>query len=106
MTAVKVQLRESERINLSGLRVGRRRHSSAEVVLGHREVVDAIPVYQLHAPDDDVPFADSIGELARLERLHLSGNRLTSLPASFSRLQSLRILSLMAIHFVLIIQIG
>lgn len=28
--------------------------------------VDAIDVYQLHAPDDDVPFADSVGALASL----------------------------------------
>jgi aryl-alcohol dehydrogenase-like predicted oxidoreductase len=28
--------------------------------------VDAIDVYQLHAPDDKVPFADSVGALARL----------------------------------------
>ncbi len=27
--------------------------------------VDAIDLYQLHAPDDDVPFADSVGALAR-----------------------------------------
>jgi len=29
--------------------------------------VDAIFLYQLHAPDDKVPFADSVGELARLK---------------------------------------
>ncbi|MGE0786340.1 MAG: aldo/keto reductase [Sandaracinaceae bacterium] len=29
--------------------------------------VDAITVYQLHAPDDDVPFAESVGALARLK---------------------------------------
>ena len=28
--------------------------------------VDQIAVYQLHAPDDDVPFADSVGALAEL----------------------------------------
>lgn len=28
--------------------------------------VDRIELYQLHAPDDEVPFADSVGELARL----------------------------------------
>lgn len=28
--------------------------------------VECIDVYQLHAPDDDVPFADSVGEMARL----------------------------------------
>lgn len=28
--------------------------------------VERIAVYQLHAPDDDVPFADSVGALARL----------------------------------------
>lgn len=28
--------------------------------------VDRIDLYQLHAPDDQVPFADSVGELARL----------------------------------------
>ncbi|HKA91343.1 MAG TPA: aldo/keto reductase [Haliangiales bacterium] len=28
--------------------------------------VDAIDLYQLHAPDDKVPFADSVGALARL----------------------------------------
>lgn len=30
--------------------------------------VDAIDVYQLHAPDDEVPFADSVGALAELRR--------------------------------------
>ncbi len=30
--------------------------------------VDAIELYQLHAPDDDVPFADSVGALAELQR--------------------------------------
>jgi aryl-alcohol dehydrogenase-like predicted oxidoreductase len=30
--------------------------------------VDAIDVYQLHAPDDAVPFADSVGALAELRR--------------------------------------
>jgi aryl-alcohol dehydrogenase-like predicted oxidoreductase len=29
--------------------------------------VERIDVYQLHAPDDDVPFADSVGSLARLQ---------------------------------------
>jgi aryl-alcohol dehydrogenase-like predicted oxidoreductase len=28
--------------------------------------VERIALYQLHSPDDDVPFADSVGELARL----------------------------------------
>jgi aryl-alcohol dehydrogenase-like predicted oxidoreductase len=30
--------------------------------------VDAIALYQLHGPDDRVPFADSVGELARLKQ--------------------------------------
>ena len=30
--------------------------------------VDSIFLYQLHAPDPDVPFADSIGELAKLKQ--------------------------------------
>src|SRR5574341_84017 len=30
--------------------------------------LDRIPLYQLHAPDPRVPLADSIGELARLQR--------------------------------------
>jgi aryl-alcohol dehydrogenase-like predicted oxidoreductase len=30
--------------------------------------VDAIDVYQLHAPDPDVPFADSVGALAELRK--------------------------------------
>jgi len=28
---------------------------------------DSITLYQLHAPDDSIPFADSVGELARLK---------------------------------------
>lgn len=28
---------------------------------------DSITLYQLHSPDDDIPFADSIGELSRLK---------------------------------------
>ncbi len=30
--------------------------------------VNVIELYQLHAPDDDVPFADSVGALAELQR--------------------------------------
>lgn len=30
--------------------------------------VDVIELYQLHAPDDDVPFADSVGAMAELQR--------------------------------------
>lgn len=35
----------------------------ASLVALRRDVID---LYQLHAPDDDVPLADSVGELARL----------------------------------------
>ena len=30
--------------------------------------IEAIDLYQLHAPDDDIPFADSVGALAELQR--------------------------------------
>ncbi|APR77607.1 Aldo/keto reductase [Minicystis rosea] len=48
-------------------RDGRPEHLTAACEASLRALgVDAIDLYQLHAPDDDVPFADSVGAIARL----------------------------------------
>ncbi len=48
---------------------GRPEHLAAACDASLRTLgTDCIPLYQLHAPDDDVPWADSVGAMADLQR--------------------------------------
>jgi len=68
----------------------------------HALGVEAIDLYQLHAPDDRVPFADSVGALAELCaawgcptcRPHRSGRRRRSSPSPRCRTGAARFIAL------------